>query len=307
MKARRLSVVLGALFALVGCTLTQSSLRNPPMLPGGLGRTGQVIIPKQCRLEMIIPSRPLGDPALNEAIWDVADAQVVEDDTRRALEGNGLRVGVISGKLPEAVRDVLEAPPPNRVDPAIVYLPDGDNTLVDFGPAQEELTLLVNRDGSTGGKRYKDAKGHLRISARRDAENGVVLRIVPEVHHGPVRPSWSTAPGGGAYAPQQLVPHNGQAEESYRELAAEIRLLPGQVAAIGAVPERRGSLGHFLFTTREANSDRLKQMVLLVRASSTDAKPDEGPVLPSGLQPYEPEIVPGSLAAGDRRDAKAKP
>lgn len=298
MQARRSLAVLGITFALVGCTLTQTQIRNTPLLPGGLGRSGQMILPNQCRLELIIPSRPLGDPSLNEVVWDVADAQSIDDEVRRGLDANGLRVGVITGKLPEAVQAVLDAPPPKRVDPATVILPDGDNTLVDLGPAQDEVALMVNRNGSTAGKRYKDAKGHLRLSVHREGDSAVVLRIVPEVHHGPVRQSWSTAPGGGAFAPAQLVPHTGQAEETFRELTVRLTLLPGQVAVVGTLPERRGSLGHFLFTAREANSDRLDQKLLLIRAGRSDsASPNDAPILPSGLQPYEPEMTSEDITA----------
>jgi hypothetical protein len=278
--------------ALVGCTLTQSHLRTDDLLPGGLGRTGQVIVPKQCALKMMIPARPLGDPALNAAVWNVADAQAIDDAARRALEANGLRVGVITGDLPAEVRGVLEAPPPNRIDPAIVIIPDGDNTLVDLGATKAELTLLLNRDGTIAGKPYKDAKGHIRLTAARAGDAAVTLRIVPELHHGPVRQGWGTAPGGGALAPQQLVPRTGQAEETFRELAATVTLHPGQVAVIGTLPDRQGSLGHFLFTAPEANSDRLTQKLLLVWATGSNSGTDDAPLdLPAGLQPYEPDIT----------------
>lgn len=295
MKASRQTVVLSVIFALAGCTLTQPHIRNNPLLPGGLGRSGQIMLSNQCRVEMIIPSRPLGEQTLNEVVWNVADAQSIDDEVRRGLEANGLRVGVITGKLPDALQQVLDAPPPNRVDPATVILPDGDNTLIDLGSAQAEVTLLVNREGSAAGKRYKDAKGHLRLAARREGDQAVVIRIMPEIHHGPVRQSWSTASGGGAFAPQQLVPHTGQTEETYRELAISLPLMPGQVAVVGALPERRGSLGHFLFTARQPNSDRLDQKLLLVRATRSDdgsgADRNTPPILPSGLLPFEPEVI----------------
>lgn len=288
MKARRPVAVLGVMFALVGCTLTQSDVRHDALLPAGLGRTGRVIVPRQCALKLMIPSRPLGDPALNEAVWRVADAQAIDDAARRALEANGLRLGVITGELPAEVRAVLDAPPPNRVDPAIIILPDGENTLVDLGANRPELTLLLNRDGATAGKPYKDAKGHIRLTAQRDGNGAVVLRIAPELHHGPIRQGWGTAPGGGSFAPQQLVPRTGQAEETFRELAATVVLRPGQVVALGAMPHHRGSLGHFLFTAEEANSDRLVQKLLLIWATPSEGGGDA--TTPTGLQPYEPDF-----------------
>jgi hypothetical protein len=90
---------------------------------------------------------------------------------------------------------------------------------------------------------------------------------------------------------------DGQTEESYRELASELELHPGQVAVIGGVSNKPGSLGSFLFTATEAKSDRLLQRVLLVWASrsengngitSTDAESS----LPPGLKPVDPPEMP---------------
>ena len=59
--------------------------------------------------------------------------------------------------------------------------------------------------------------------------------------------------------PMQFSLKDGQQEETFRELAAAFTLQPGQVAVIGHDPDRRGSLGAFLFTRPEPNSDRLTQ------------------------------------------------
>ncbi len=111
------------------------------------------------------------------------------------MEVNGLRVGLVTGELPAEVRAVLEAPPPHKIDPATIVIPDGDNTLVDLAPSRPELNLLLSRQGSVGGKRYQDANGHLRITATRQEDTGVALKIVPELHFGPVQDRWSAAPG----------------------------------------------------------------------------------------------------------------
>ncbi len=307
MKARRPVVVLGVMMTLVGCTLTQSDVRNDDLLPPlsrGLGRTGQVIVPKQVALKMMIAGRPVNESALGEAVWRVADSQAVDAQARRSLEANGLRVGVITGELPAEVRDVLEAPPPNRIDPAIVIIPDGESTLVDLGASRDVLNLLLSRDGSVAGKPYKTARGHVRVTAGREGETGVTLRIVPEMHHGPIRQSWGSVPGGGTYAPQQLVPRTGQAEETFRELAAGLTLKPGQVAVVGAESDRPGSLGHFLFTAPEANSDRLIQKVLFIWAMRSEGGDTASgtETVPVGLQPFDPEIPPSEPESDEASD-----
>ena len=54
-------------------------------------------------LQVAILTRPFRDEAINDAVWSVADEQVVAPEARRALEANGLRVGLITGDLPAEV------------------------------------------------------------------------------------------------------------------------------------------------------------------------------------------------------------
>jgi hypothetical protein len=319
MKATRLRLrlaVAAGLAALVGCIpLTRKDLRNGDGAGrvGALGEAGRLVVPKQCALKLAIVTRPLGDPALGEILWRVVDGQVVGSEATAALEANGLRAGIATGELPAEVRAILDAPPPNQVHPALVIVPDGDSTQVELGATRDELDLLLNRQGSVGGKRYKDVKGYLRLSASRDGESGVALRVTPEMHHGPVRPGWGAAPGGGAaMAPSQLVMKNGQQEETFRDLAATMKLHVGQVAVIGAVPEARGSLGRFLLTATEANSDREVQKVLFVWAARSDDEVPE-PRVPPGLQPVDPPLeegpkdaAPGASPARKDDEAEAR-
>ena len=67
-----------------------------------------------------------------ESLWDLADDQAVDEEARRALGANGLRVGVVTGGLPAKVQEIFDAPPPRQVSPATVVLPDGDSTLVNL-------------------------------------------------------------------------------------------------------------------------------------------------------------------------------
>jgi hypothetical protein len=294
MIAKRVAATLG-LLALVGCTLTQSELRKDDVLPR-LGSAGRLITPRRCSLTMAIVSSPAGEPALAESVWRVADAQALDDDARRALEANGLRIGRITGELPAEVQAMLDAPPPRKVVPMTVILFSGDKTLVPLGPKAEQVSLFLNQGDKAAGKVYRDAMPCLRLAASLDDADGVAVRITPEVHHGPVRQNWGPDPNG-ALSGQQFILHNGQQEETFRDLAATLTLRPGQVAVIGGQGGRGGTLGKFLFSEPEGTSDRPLQKVLIVWASRVDpgpASPGASPVPPPRLEPVEPADVKGS-------------
>ena len=281
------------LATLVGCSLIHPQGAEGPakgLLGGKKGEPGdQVIAPKRCALQVAILARPLKDAALNDDLWGGADEQVVPADVRRALEANGLRVGVATGSLPAAVRKVLDAPPPNKVEPKVIVLPDGNGTLIDLKAATPQVTLLLNRNGAAAGKDYQDATGSFRLTATGDGASGVSVRVVPEVRHGPVRRQYDGAPNAGSFEPQQFVVKDGQAEETFRDLAATLALKPNQVAVVGSLPDRRRSVGDFLLTEPEPGSDRLLQKVILIWAA-TDAAALPGLLAapPAVLEPVDP-------------------
>ena len=83
---------------------------------------------------------------------------------------------------------------------------------------------------------------------------------------------------------------DGQQEDTLRELAATLTLEPGQVAVIGCRPDRPRSLGAFLFTQPEPNSDRLLQKLVLIWAAREQPRHWRGPRTgaPADLEPVEP-------------------
>jgi hypothetical protein len=294
MKTKTACLMLAMMATLAGCTLTQPAVRKDG-LPNVLGSAGQLITPKRCVLTVAIAARPVDDAALRDALWSAADCQAISDDVRQALAHNGIQVGVVTGDLPGSVQAILDAPPPNKINPSILMLNDGEGCGVPTAGDLPELELMMSRHGKVVGKVYKDAKGQLRISASQAGESGVKVRIVPELHHGPVRQGWQAAPGGGAFAPHSFVSTNGQEQESFRELAAELTLRPGQVAVMGTVPDRTGSLGAFLFTVPDGASDRLLQKVVFLWATRADGvsnTAEHGVGAPANLKEAEPPEMP---------------
>jgi hypothetical protein len=294
MKTKSSRLILAMMAGLIGCNLTQPTLRKddlPPVVGGG----GKMISPKRNAIQMKIAARPLEDEVLGDVLWNAADVQSVPDEARQVLAANGLRAAVITGELPTQVQAVLDAPPPNRIDPMILVLNNGDGLGVPIGTDTAKLEIMFNRQGKVVGKTFEDARGQLRISANQDADEGVKVRITPELHHGPVRQGWEAAPGGGSFAPHQFVPKNGQTEESFRELAVELNLRPGQVAIISGVPERQSNLGSFLFTAQDGTSDRIIRKVLFIWAARAELGSPPGhtpPPPPANLREVEPPDMP---------------
>jgi len=298
MRSNALWAILAALVvAMIGCTLTEQGFRKAGVAPAIIGGN-ESFAPKQCILRVMVASRPEGDPGLSEAIWRVADEQAVEPEVRRVLQANGIRIGRASGELPLEVREVLSAPPPRRVETLTIALPDGEHTLLDPGtPPTGSLSLILGQKDKVVGKVYQDARGFVRLTAGFDGDDGVSLRIAPELHHGPLQQGWGIAPGATTMTPGQIISKAAQKEETFRDMAATVVLKPGQIAVIGGRHDKRGSLGNFLFGAEEPDSDRPIERVIFVWATRSERGKGDPVSPPQGLVPFDPPAEPTTTPA----------
>src|SRR6476659_7204912 len=63
--------------------------------------------PDSVAMEIIWARFPANDPVLGDASWREIDETQIEPSVRRELVNNGLRAGVISGTMPEAIHRVV--------------------------------------------------------------------------------------------------------------------------------------------------------------------------------------------------------
>jgi hypothetical protein len=288
-----------ALLALVGCTLTQTDVRKEASAERAI-IGGRGISSKRCTFRIAILSRPAKDEIINTVLWRSADEQLVPQDVRRSLDANGLRVGIVTSDLPPEVRELLNDRQRQKVEEITVVNPCGEPTLISMGAAPQLSLFLSRQDRTVGGKSYQDARGFLRLSGSYGETGGVSLRVVPELHHGPFQQTWAPAPSTSPMSPMQFMGKHGQQEETYRDMEVNLMLQPGQVAVLGNLPDKRGSLGDFLYSSIEPNSDRGVQKVVLVwagraEASTTSDGKTEAPVLQPAETPEMPARTSDSL------------
>lgn len=300
---------VAAVMMAVGCSLIKppADSDRSGVSAGGMGNEQlvELLAPRRIALKVMIATRPVDDPELREILWTAADEHVIPPEQRQRLEANGLRVAVVDTVFPPEIEEMLspEAPVGQRIDPTIVAVPDGHATPIMLGPDQavEHKTLFLSLGNGAVGRDYERATGAMRVSASQ-ADGGIAMRVVPEIHHGSDQLRYAPAENLGPFEPEQFVMREGKLEESFRDLTAKLTLEPEQVLILGCWPDRPGSLGHFLFTKTEPKSDRLLQTVVFIWATSTGATeiPWVEPVTPpNNLRRVDPselgveEVTPG--------------
>jgi hypothetical protein len=271
---RKIAVPALAMMALAGCSLSRSDIKKKAdevtatVFNTNSDRPGRVLEPKYCKLDSAIVSRPVGDKVVDASLWNVADEQLIPIEARQALDSNGIRIGVITGSLPADVTEAFKPSPPQKETQWVhLALPEGERTPIVVGGKSESVTLLLNHRGRLDGRDYKDADGRLVISPKHSGSKDVSLRIVPEIHHGDNKRTIAPLQNNGPFAQQEFSIKDGQQEDILRELAVTLDLKPGQTLVLGCRPQQSRSLGSFLFTQTDPNSDQIFQSVLLIQAT----------------------------------------
>ena len=270
---RKITAPALAMMALAGCNLSRSGVKkddqvSPTVFNTNSDRPGRVLEPKYCKLNSAIIARPVGDKVVDSSIWNVADEQLIPIEARQSLEANGLRIGVITGGLPADVTEAFKPSPPQKETQWVhIALPVGERSPIVVGAKAESVTLLLNHRGKIDGRDYQDAEGRLVVTPGHSGSKAVSIRIVPEIHHGDARRTITPLENNAPFAQREFSIKDGQQEDILRELALTVDLQPGQTLAIGCRAQQSRSLGTFLFTQGEENSDRMLQSVLLIQAS----------------------------------------
>lgn len=158
------------------------------------GRTTRHTIP----VELLFVRCDERDATLRDELWNLVDEQALGDATRRGLNANGLRVGVVGGHLPPHIADRFAAPDTGEGDGfaaaavtrRLLRLLPGRRSEVVAASRLAELVLLEQCGGEVRGATYHDASPQFAVRAWPASDGRVRLEVVPEVKHGPLEKSW---------------------------------------------------------------------------------------------------------------------
>ncbi len=225
-------------------------------------------------LELVFVRFPLGDPELCEKLWHDIDEQSVPAAVRRELATNGLRCGLIGGTLPPVLAQRIAAvedqstpesaaakyqnePPVRRWR---LQAHRGRPGKIITSQVYDQLSLLTNDDGQVRGQTYPHAQGLLSIAVDPQADGRVNLSLTPELEYGDSRQTWTGQ--DGVFRLQ-----SGKPLKTFDKLRLDVALASDQILVLTSLPQRSGSLGHYLFT--EPRAGHIDQKLLLVRLAKT--------------------------------------
>jgi hypothetical protein len=235
--------------------------------------------PDSVKMEIIWARFPANDPALNDDAWRDIDETQLDPAVHRELANNGLRVGIINGKLPDAISRALnqgESPPEESAvidgatnellaDPIVRgrvrQMPRNQRYEVAASDVYPALQLLVPGQDGLGGRPYQQAQAIYAMRVNPQADQTAIIELTPEVHFGEAR---MRITGGD----EGVLHHSMQRDrEVFDRLRISVKLGPGDMLVIMGLPDAGCRLGHYFHTV--ASSDGPQQKLILIRLADT--------------------------------------
>jgi hypothetical protein len=265
----RLAMLLAlSLVAGVGCftagperTTTQYGARPPFQ-----GPTGDDVV----QLLVALIERPVGDFALNQEIWELADEQSVDLQAKVLLEENGFRMGQFGTQPPGSLRDLV-ASERSCVNPRRIQMRSGNNTQILLGPSSSRYVFQLRRDGQATPVELDQGQGMLLVTPHFTAEGKVQVQFTPAVKHGQqlLEPRSIQDPGGTLRWDLQVH----QPMETYTHLSWQQTVCDSEYIIVGTWLEKHQTLGQSCFIEAEGIAPVQRLLVLRAMHSGQDEVP----------------------------------
>lgn len=224
--------------------------------------------PRTMQFEVLFIRCGSEDETLTDGFWDQVDEQAIDAERRRALNANGLRVGVVTGDVPGAVAARLAAAAAEdggdtaATRRSLQLLPGRGSEIV-TAARLPSLVLLEQRDGAVSGGTYHDATTQLALDAHPAADGRIRLEVVPEIRHGPVEKSW--AGEDGAFRLE-----TGQRRHRLDYLGIDVTLPLEGLLVIGPAGAPSASVGDGLLREHSRDGGTVRLLVIRPLARAVD-------------------------------------
>ncbi|MFN3189606.1 MAG: hypothetical protein ACE361_03700 [Aureliella sp.] len=264
--------------ALIGTTLigcahwsNDTSVDSPPILPP-LKRNLDTVLVETVFVRFT-------ESKLDEldAIWDKADATVLDIDTRRQLDDNGLRVGVLIGDLPGILLEQMKATSDAQASDAMEHAglaADVDNRMRQLQcragrrkevfvrkQVNDSVTILSKLGGELSGETFDSPSLLFDLRTMPMSGQRASISLVPEVQYGALQQNFISNEYG-------VRPEFRRPRKTWPELGIDIEMEAGRVLLVSATYPPK-ALGKAFFTTETAEK-ATEHVVMLLRVSESE-------------------------------------
>lgn len=199
------------------------------------------------------------NPLIGEALWRELDeaGAFKSPDARARIRSAGLRVGMAGSNAPQTLRAAsAEHRSGSAAGVQKITLLAGQETTFQAAHINQPFELRTHGAGGERITPYSNARCVLRLSAERQQDGWVRLRVQPELHHGPS----SIVPRAtdGSWKLEQ-----GQKIDSLYEQKFDVELNVGELVVVGPHGPANDTIGGRFF--RSGQPPAASERILVIR------------------------------------------
>jgi hypothetical protein len=222
--------------------------------------------PNVIYMEAAFVTTAIGDRYINDELWTAVDEQILTSAQRLKLQENGLRVGLVRGRPPAGLQDLLTSKKAHKGQG--FARPSGNPAILPLVSEIKTCEFPLAVEGESKPVRFEDAACRFQVTPALDRDSKVRLQFTPQIEfRDPDK--WKHL------NPALAISVQGQrSTESFPALGWEVSLGPNEYVVVGARFDKRQSLGFNFFVTPDP--ERPVQRLIAIRtsrpANSTDGK-----------------------------------
>lgn len=226
------------------------------------------------RLNTSIVSTVASDQRIRTLVWEELDESgLMSPDNRRRLNQSGLRVGVAGGTLPWALESLAreehssasQQSQRHTIDPAItqksflgtqVAIAEGSSSHIEFPAPDGKLVIPAGQiAGLKNGAVLHNARCIFEITPLEFGNGWVVIRVVPQIHHGALTTRYDLG------NENQRMPLRQKVRPLY-EQQFELKLHVNETVVVGHLDQEEWTVGRMLFQADSLTSRSEKLIAL---------------------------------------------
>lgn len=215
--------------------------------------------PDAIRLDIVFIERPEGDSLLGPELWkQVDEVAALELDTRKLLQQNGFRVGLVGSHPPQALQtllgmksDFVYEPSAERAKQLVgrqVVVRSGGESEIRVSPNYSDCELNVQQLGETRRRQFTSAHCVFKLTTHRVQDGWVRLDFIPQVQYGTEQLRPVVGDEGWQYS-------NGKKMETFFPQRFSVTLGVGEMAVITARYPSPATLGNLFFVGRSLKTE----------------------------------------------------
>ncbi|MCA9051348.1 MAG: hypothetical protein KDA89_21570 [Planctomycetaceae bacterium] len=235
----------------------------------------EVPVKRLVRLNTSMVSALASDRRLRQLAWDELDESgLMSPEDRRRLNQAGIRIGVSGTSLPWVLSSLLRGDHTIDRDSdeyrpgsaalsgqtvavgADVAIPEGNSSLIELPALDERLIVPPGHvPGLPNGGRLPNARCTIQVSVTEYGDGWVLMRFLPQLHHGTRTLRYSVSDTGDQLPVRQNI-------EPLYDQQFELKLHDGETVVIGHLHHDDWTVGRMLFQS-ESLSTRSERLIAL--------------------------------------------